>query len=282
MLEDATNHPDDALEDMAHLSRSANRLQLLKVIATGSYTPRILSESTDIPRSTLRRILTEMVERGWAERTADGEYVATRSGKYVSVETERYVRALDAIRTLGEAVSWLPEEELTIGLHHFSDATVRRPEPNAVGAGDTRLIDLFRVSDVFSCLVNTAPTVGLEQAMVESVVDGDLQTKHVITADELDVLRQDTDRSTRWKKYVGAGANLYCYDGSIPCILFIFDETVLIGNRRLESIAFVETENEVVRSWGHDLIEAYRKRSESLDTAAFDTDSAGLSGSEPC
>lgn len=280
MLGDATDHPDDVLEDMAYLSRSTNRLQILKVIATDSHTPRKLTELTGIPRSTLRRILTEMVERGWAERTTDGEYVTTRAGEHVFGETERYIRAIDAIRTLGKAVSWLPEEELTVGLHHFSDATVQWPEPNAVGAGDTRLIDLFQTSDAFSCLVNTAPTVGLERAMVESVVDEGLQTEHVITADELDVLRQDANRSVRWKKYVEAGANLYCYDGSIPCILLVFDETVLLGNRRLESIAFIETENEVVRSWGRDLIEAYRKRSEPLDAAVFDTDSTGLSGSQ--
>lgn len=252
MLGDATAHPDDVLEDMAYLSRSANRLQILEEIATGSHTPRKLADLTGIPRSTLRRILTELVEHGWAERTTDGEYVATRVGEHVSVETERYIRAIDAIRTLGEAVSWLPEEELTIGLHHFSDATVQRPEPNAVGAGDTRLIDLFRVSDVFSCLVNTAPTVGLEQAMVESVVDGDLQTKHVITADELDVLRQDTDRSARWKKYV--------------------EDTVIIAHSQGEvgePLVGIESTDETIRSWAIEVIREYKVNAERLDGDSF-------------
>lgn len=272
MLGETSDHPDDVLEDMAYLSRSANRLRILDRLATGSHTPRELTELTGIPRSTLRRILTEMVERRWAERTTEREYEATQVGENVSRETKRYIRAIDAIRTLGEAVAWLPEEELTIGLHHFSGATVQQPEPNAVGAGDTRLIKLFRDSDLFSCLVNTAPTVGLEQAMVRSVVEGDLQTKHVITVEELNVLRQDVDRANRWKKYVEAGADLYCYDGSIPCIVFIFDETVLLGNCRLKAIAYIETDNEVVRSWSHDLIEEYRKRSEPLDATAFDTE----------
>jgi hypothetical protein len=280
MLGDASDQQDDVLEDMAYLSRSANRLQVLGEITTGSHAPRKLAELTGIPRSTLRRILTEMVERRWAKRTTDGEYVATPAGKQVCGETDRYVRAIDAIRTLGEAISWLPEEELTIGLQHFSDATLQRPEPNAVGAGDTRLIELFRISDEFSCLVNTAPTVGLEQVMVESVVDGDLQTNHVITAEELDVLRQDEDRAARWKKYVEGGANLYCYDGSIPCIVLIFDETVVLGNRRLESIEFIESENEVVRAWSHDLIDTYQQRSVPLDATAFDTDSIHRSGAE--
>lgn len=103
---------------MAYLSRSTNRVQILEVIATEAHTPRNIAEVTDVPRSTLRRILTEMVERGWAKRTTDGEYVATRTGGYVAVETERYIGAIHAIRTLGEAVSWLPEEELTIGLQY--------------------------------------------------------------------------------------------------------------------------------------------------------------------
>lgn len=278
MHSDTTPHPEDILEDMAYLSRSTNRVQILEVIATEARTPRNIAEVTDVPRSTLRRILTEMVERGWAERTMDGEYVATRTGGYVAVETERYIGAIHAIRTLGEAVSWLPEEELTIGLQHFREATVQRPEPNAVGAADTRLIDLFQTSDTFLCLVNTAPTIGLERTMVESVVDGDLHSKHIITDDELAVLRQDADRSSRWRTYVEAGADLYCYEGRIPCNLLIFDGTVLVGNRRLESIEFIESENQTVCSWGRELIDSYREEAEPLDAGVFAEASRSIAG----
>jgi predicted transcriptional regulator len=250
---------NDALEDIAYLSRSANRLRILEVIATAPHVPRAIADETDIPRSTLRRILTETVERGWAERTLNGEYVATRTGEVVAAETGRYVGAIRAIRALGDAVAWLPTEELTIGLRYFEDATVRRPEPNAMSAPSTFATELMREATEFACLVNVPPSLAFEQAMMNSVVDGRLRTKHVITEGELAVLRENPERSSRWQAYIEAGADLYCYDGPIPCNLLVIDETVLILNRQPEAPEGIESTNPAVRSWAQEVIEDHRK-----------------------
>lgn len=261
--------PEEVLEDMVYLSRSETRLQVLTVLATSQRTPRDLSEVTDTPRSTLRRILTELVERGWADRTTDGEYVATRAGEEVAAETERYIGALQGIRTLDGAISWLPDDELTIGLQHFRSASLKRPEANAVLAPDTYLIGLLDGAAEFSCLVNTAPTVGLEKAMLRGVADGRLSTNHVITDDELAVLREDSGRVARWQEYIEAGADVFCYTGPIPGNLIVVDQTVLLADRDLETIEFVVSENETVRSWALETIERYRGEAQRLDAESF-------------
>jgi DNA-binding HxlR family transcriptional regulator len=178
---DATPRPDEVLEDVAYLLRAETRTRVLDALAATSHTPRALSEHTDIPRSTLRRTLTEMVERGWVERTIDGEYVLTPPGEHVATETGRYLDAIAAIRVLGDAVAWLPDDELTVDLRHFSDATVRRPEPNAVSAPSTVATERLQEATEFSCLVNTLPSLGFERAMIRGVVDERLTTTHVIT-----------------------------------------------------------------------------------------------------
>jgi predicted transcriptional regulator len=266
---DATPRPDDVLEDVAYLSRSETRTRVLDVLGAAPHAPRALAERTDIPRSTLRRTLTEMVERGWVERTLDGEYVLTAPGEHVAAETEQYLDAIGAIRTLGDAVAWLPNDELTVDLRHFADATVRRPEPNAVSAPSTVATERLREAAEFACLVNTAPSLGFERAMVDGVVDGRLTTTHVITDAELDVLRRDPDRAARWRTYVEAGADLYCYDGRIPCNLLVIDETVFVLDRQPEALEGIESTNAAVREWAVGLITDYREDAERLDAAAF-------------
>lgn len=90
-------------------------------------------------RSTSDQILTELDERGWAERTADGAYAVTPVVEFAVVEFAHLVGAMQAIRTLDDTVDWLPREKLSIGLHHFREATVNRPEPNGPMAPDSEI-----------------------------------------------------------------------------------------------------------------------------------------------
>jgi predicted transcriptional regulator len=266
---DAAPPPADALEDVAYLSRSETRIRVLNVLAATPHTPREVADRTDVPRSTLRRTLTELVERGWAERTLDGEYRLTPTGEYVAAETERYLGSIRAIRTLGDAVGWLPNDELAVDLRHFRDATVRRPEPNAVSSPSTVATERLREATTFACLVNTAPSLGFERVMVDGVVQGRLTTTHVITDGELAVLRRKPERASRWQTYVEAGAGLYCYDGRIPCNLLVIDETVFVLDRQPDALEGIECTNSVVREWALDLIDDYRADAERLDTTAF-------------
>lgn len=269
MVRDVDPPPDGVLEDMAYLSRSETRIQVLRVLAADSQLPREIAELTDIPRSTLRRTLTEMVERGWVERTTDGDYVATRTGEFVATETNRFLGVIRAIRVLGDVVSWLPSDELTIGLQYFREATVLRPEPNATSAPSTYATELMQEATKFACLVNIAPSLGFENAMINGVVEGRLTTTHIITDGELTVLRQNAERASRWQTYIESGADLYCYEGRIPCNLLVIDETVFILDRQPEAIEAIESTNAVVRSWAYGIIDDYREDAKRLTAAAF-------------
>lgn len=267
---DGAPPPDAVVEDMAYLSRSSNRLQILDAIAAAARTPRDIVDEIGVPRSTLRRILTELEERGWADRTNDGEYVLTGTGQHVAAETSRYVGALQAIDELGDAATWLPNDELAIGLQHFREAIVRGLEPNDVVGADTRLLDLLGDADEFYCLTNTAGTVGLEKRMMDAFTDGGVTVENVITPDELAIYRRDPERAARWKEYVEAGADVYLYDGDIPCNLVVIDETVFLGDRRLESVGLIECTDESVRSWAVRIHESHREDAERIEPMAFD------------
>ena len=274
MTGDGPALPAAVLEDVAYLSRSANRLQLLQVLGTGAQTPREIAGATDIPRSTLRRILTEMEERGWAERTTDGEYVLTATGEHVAAETDRYVGALGAIDALDEAVGWLPNDELTVGLHRFGEATVLGAEPNDVVAADTRLIELTRDAEEFYCLTNTAGTVGLETTMMERFTGAGMTVESVMTPAEISIYLDDPERAAQWREYVEAGGPVYRHEGPILANVVVVDETVFIGDRHLETVGLIECRDAAVRSWAVEVFDSYKTEAERLDPMAFSVEAS--------
>jgi predicted transcriptional regulator len=270
------NVSEDALSNMAYLARSTNRIEILETLATGPHATREIEAATGASRSTVERISSELEQRDWAERTNDGTYALTGVGEHVATETGRYVGALQAIARLGEAVTWLPTDELTTGLHRFSEATVRRPESHDVAAADTRIISLMQRSDVFACLSNTAGTIGLETRMMEEFVEGRLDVENVMTPAELDIYLDDPERASRWQEYVEAGAKVYCYRGRIPCNLILVDDAVFLGDRQLETVGVIESADDAVREWAGSVLDSYRNDAERLDPSAFSPEASSV------
>lgn len=259
----------DALEDIAYLSRSANRVRILEALATRAYPRRDLEEATGTSRTTLGRILTEFEERGWAERTADGTYAATPRGKHVAAEFRPLATAFETIRSLGEAVACLPVEELSIGLHHFSDATVRRPSPNEPLEPGRHLAELLEDASTMYTLTFVAPPAPVGQAMADGVRSGRLTVEHVLAGGLVEHLRDRPEGPPQWREYLEAGANVYRYEGHIPCNLFVVDERVLVFSDRPEATEAIESDDETVRAWAVDLVEGYGDDAERVEAESF-------------
>lgn len=272
MGRDASPPPDDALEDVAYLSRSGNRLRILELLATEPRTAREIRELTDASRSTLRRILAELEERGWARRTTDGDFVATARGEHVVTAFTPLVGAMQAVRELGDAVAWIPTDEWPVELHHFRDATVRRSTPTSPVAAADYLADLLPGASTFRCLTHVAPPVDVSKAMLDGVETGRLDAEYVFTGELVEYLRDQPDRLARWQRYLQNDARVYGYAGRIPCNLWIVDDTVFLGNSHPDvdqACELIECTDEAVHSWARDVIEAYRTDADPLGVDAF-------------
>mgnify|MGYP000622160969 CR=1 FL=1 len=266
--------PGDALADVDYLSRSANRVAILDALADGPATRRELAERTDVSRATLDRIVNEFEERGWAKRQADGEYAATAAGTHVVREFRPFVESVAAVNRLGEAVGWLPTDELDIGLHEFSDATVRRPVNDDPVEAVEYMTDLLRESDEFRTLNHLIPPGTFERALHDQVLSGDLTVEAVTTREVVDHLRRTPDRRERWRDLVEAGVSIFYRDPPIPCNLMLFDELVLIKRSDTGPIddsygVPIVSESEAVLSWAHDLIDEHRTDAVRVDAGAL-------------
>jgi predicted transcriptional regulator len=273
MSEHGDTLSDDALEDIAYLGRSKNRVEILDLIVSQPHSPRDIAEATGAARSTLERILTELEGRGWAERTPDGDYVGTPAGGFVVEEFTPLIRAMEAIRTLDDTISWLPRDELSISLSHFHDATVRQPEGDPTEAIDY-MAELISATVDFRVISNLRPHEATTKPIHDRVEAGEMTFEYVLTEDVLEYLSGHPERRERWLDTIDAGADLWAWDGAIPCNLWILDDQVWIKKSGPESVQEtygvpIISDDDTVRSWGHDLIDRYRNAATHVDVEAF-------------
>lgn len=269
-----TTIPTEALEDVGYLSRSVNRIVILDALTEGASSRRELAEVTEVSRTTLDRIMNELEDRNWVERTPDGDYVATPAGTHLMRQFRPFLKSVEALRRLDETLEWLPDDELEIGLEHFSDAFIRRPESGDPVEGIEYMNRLVRDASEFRILTHLVPPASLLQAMRDGVVSGRLSLEAVSSQEDTNFPSEQSTRRKLWRDILEADADLYLCEGPLPCNLWIIDETVLIKKSRPGSLddsygAPIVSTNSTVRSWGHDLIDRYRSQATRIDVSVL-------------
>lgn len=262
---------DDALDTIAYLARSENRVCLLDALSNRPYTRRDLVDATGVSSATVGRVLQELQSRGWAKRTQDG-YMTTPTGTQVVDEFEPFIETIETIQHLGDAVDWIPTDELSIELYHFNDATVRRPERYDPAEVTDFFIKLLKETSSFHTLTHLVPIEAKEQLLLRGTRSGHLDVSVVVTEGLLNYLCDHPGHRNRWKNILEAGAHLSCYDERVPCNLFIFDDTLILGNSHSNSghpYECLVSKNSTVLSWARELFDRYQGNSEDIDRDFF-------------
>ena len=275
-MTDDTEETRKIVEPIAYLSRSENRLEILEALTETipkpgldppGYNPRELRTLTGASEATVSRVLTEFQERGWAERNAQGEYTATPLGQSMAIEFTPLLDSMAAIQNLGDAVALLPLNELSIRMHHFRDATVVRPEGPSTLEMSRYLLELTDESSTMYSLGYIAVTQDAMDLTTEQTVSGELDPVYVQARSVREYRQTSPDQSEyreQIRSQMEAGAELYTYDGHVPCNLWVFDETVVIENSQVEGSqngTMIESQNETVREWALEMFGRYREAS---------------------
>lgn len=277
MSDERSSVLSDALEDIAHLVRSENRVRILETLSKRPRTRRELSEATGISRATVGRITMDLESRGWAVRTPGSEYETTSAGEHIVSELLPFAESVAAVRRLGDAIEWLPTEEISIDLRHFSDAVVKRPEHDDPMEMIDYLTDAIADASDVRVLTHFAPPEPFARSVHAGVLSGRLTGTFVMTDEIFEYLRDRPNRRQRWQELIDAGAEAYRYDGDVPCNLLAIDETVFIKSSKPESVQLsygvpILSRNDAVRSWAHELIDGYRDDAVRLRAGTFDDD----------
>lgn len=253
------------LDDVEFLARSGHRVEVLRTLADGARTRADLHDETGISQPTLGRILGDFEERHWVERRGR-EYALTAPGELVADAFEELLDTVETVQTVGDVLQQLPTELMDIDLRAFSGATVVPPDGGDAFRHIRRAEREFTAADHTLFLSDTVGTRMPERLAEEyaEFLNSDKVAESVISSSTLEQAVPDAESVRMLRQGIESGhVRSYVYDGPIPFVLAVADETVMLFPTDENGIptALVETDDETVRAWAEDLFEQYRAQS---------------------
>lgn len=245
-----------AREEVAYLARSENRVTILRALGPEPMSRRELEEQVGIPSSSLSRVLRELTEEyGWVDRTDDG-YRLTRSGTLVIERFDSLTDTIETVRTLGDALEYLPVDRMDLDGRHFHDAELLTAKEFDPAAPMQYGVERFEQSATFRCVVRTVPSPYVRAAH-RQVLAGDLRFDGVLGTDYV-AAAKGSEMGSLWVE-IADEADIRCAEVGPEYQLLILDELVHIWvcTHDGEQIGLIESDNPAVYAWAESVFEEY-------------------------
>jgi len=258
--------PDEAIDEIAFLSRSPVRVRVLYILRRESHAERReLRERIDGVRTTVTRNLSALEDRGWIEHTSEG-YAITSCGRMISDElialTERVSLAVD----LRPALRWLDVDRLDIGLREFERAEITTADATNPYAPVEEQIELFRRSERPRTALPTVNRQILRTCRRTAETDGS-EAELIIEGDAVDRFRSEPRYADLFEE-VCRECTVLRYDDAVPYYVGLSDETVQLGTTDGDGVTKVllrfEDEPDV-RSWANDRLARFEEAARPVE-----------------
>lgn len=259
-----------SFEDFEYLARSEHRVRVLRELSRESCDRRDLEAATGASRATLGRILGSFEERGWITRSGT-DYETTAVGDLVAADVDALFETLDAARTLGDVVEWLPTDAMTVDLRAFADATIVRATETDTGAPMRHYVDRLEAASRLRVLLYGVDATGIETIHDRVTGDGPFDSEAVLSPAAVKTVQEVDRMRIRLRDAVRRDHDVYRSPVRPRHHFAIVDDTVclfLVDDRGLQGL--VESTHEAVREWAADTYAAHRADAERLGPDAFE------------
>lgn len=258
-------------EDVSFLAASENRVDaLLALRELGAADLRSVAETVDASRRTVKRILDALEERGWIlSKTNDREYRISALGWLV---LDSYLDVVDRLETadqLAPLLERISAEELGLDPLALAGADVIVKGDNQPYAPMDRVLRIRRNASEIREVVNIVQADSAAQFR-DRVERGELTATVILEAGVVNAVTSNDDYAESFEGALGAdGASFYVFDGVVPFLLGVMDDTVVLGATDDEGIpdTIVVSEDPVVRDWAESRFESYREAAEEITPA---------------
>lgn len=262
-----------ALDDIAFLARSPNRVEVLETLSSGPHDRAELQEATGISRPTVGRIVTDFQARGLVSQEGR-RYTTSPLGEFLTTEFRSLLEGVKTMRKLRGVIEWLPTDEFDFTLDHFADSTITTPRPGDPTAPARRAATLTREADHIR-FISDAFVPPIYEAVWQRTVHEDQIAVAVLSTEVIETIREDPEMATMAHETIASGeATFYRCAESCPYRMAVIDE-VVVGMLLLDddghAHAVIETEDEAIRSWVAATIDAHQRDAQCLAPDAFTT-----------
>ena len=257
---------ESALEEIEFLALSANRVEVLGLLAEGRHTRNELATATGASQATLGRILGDFKDRSWI-RHDGSEYVATATGRLVAEGFTDLQEILETEGKLRDIVDYLPTHAMDFDLRRLSDATITVPSATRPNAPLSRLLDFIRDGDDVRTFSHTFNGQTL-RVVQERVTAGDQRFSGVFGHNAIDALADESELRNQLEALLAAeDAEIRVREEGVPIAIMIVDDVVYLLLRDENGIlrASVDTEDAAVRSWAEDSLDHYWRTATPLE-----------------
>lgn len=255
-----------ALDDVAFLALSENRIALLEALSDGRTHHRDeLMETTDVSRPTLARILNDLDGRAWITQHGQNCRITTL-GAWVHEEFTDLLEVMDAANQLRDAMRWIPADAIDHDLiRRLDDAELVFATESDPTAPIRRSAEHVRDGTRLRFLT-TQVTVSYFAALRDAVFDDDTTVRGVVTPDVRDTLENDRTLASLYRQLSRSDAVNFFVTRDSPPILQIVDDSVGIGLTDAEKNprGLVLSDDESVLAWAEQTFGSYREDASRL------------------
>ena len=247
-----------AIDDIAFLANSANRVAVLRSIEDGPHSRHVILEETDVSRVTLGRILDELEEHCWIVRRGQVCDI-TPIGAWVLEAFNSFEAMMESARGLERVVQWFPPEGFGFHISRLADAEITlvdRADATAPIATIAQQFDTGGDIRAFSFAI-TSQTL---DACWRNVMDGHITWQWVFTSSVLSVLKANPTMAEQSREMLESGrAHYRTVEGEIPYVVVLTDDCV---NIRLAddggaATALLQVDEPAVRGWADRMFRQY-------------------------
>lgn len=254
-----------ALDELAFLANSRNRVEVLETLADAPRTRYDLLDRIESSRVTLGRILREFENRRWIVRRGQ-EYQLTPLGDWIYDEFTDVVEELKAEHRLRKAVRWLPSELVTFDIRCLRDAEAILLDGADTTKLERRILEFHRSGEWVRGFGHGGSPRAVKNHWELAMHKG-TRIEMVLTPDTFYALRNDPSSVQRIRELVELEHVHYFVCEDIPLTAGIVDGTVgitLMDERGIPQ-AGLASDNETVHEWAVDLFETYREKADPFE-----------------
>jgi len=242
-------------ENIEFLTSSQNRVAVLRALKEGVAEPTELRRDLDMPRSTFRRVLSELQERRYVEKSGRG-YVATPLGGYVEEHFSEYIDKMGAVEELSEFYEHVPPSEIDVGTETIAESEIILSgsfNPHAPVERFLEALDEGEKINGLAPVVSNVYTEAYEKALLEDSEESEIVFSRKIA--EALLARQE-----EMFEYIMETCltQSYVYDGEFTLGLGIIDGKVFIGSYDSDGImrGLLENDTDEMLAWAEEYYES--------------------------